>query len=864
MPSSRTYPRGTAAYNARGMTTVARHTHGPSTHGHAPAPDALVERVDLLRLDAARRLEPERQAEMGQFMTSLAVARLMASMFEAKGRSLRLLDPGAGVGSLSAAWVAAICAREKPPREISLVAYEVDAHMLEGLHTTVAACHAHCERARIGFSSEVREEDFIAAGVHALRGGLFPTEPERFDCAILNPPYRKINTDSRTRRLVESLGVEATNLYAAFLWIATGFLKPGGEMVAITPRSFCNGPYFRSFRKSFLDSMALRRIHSFESRDRAFSEDEVLQENLIFHAAKAPAQQGKVVVSSSLGPEDDWPSWQEVEFDRVVRTDDPERFIHIPADALSEALAARMEQFQTKLDELGIEVSTGRVVDFRATESLRAQPGPHTAPLIYPSHIVAGYVEWPRNGGKKPNAIAVSHATEELLVPHGFYTLVKRFSSKEERRRIVAAIYDPARLPASDVAFENHLNYFHARGCPLSQDLARGLAAFLNSTLVDCSFREWSGHTQVNASDLRRLLYPTRAQLEALGSTIGPTFPAQDEIDYRLEEDLLAMPSLKRSPDPIRAKKRRREALAILKALGFPRQQQNDRSSLTLLALLDLKPKTPWAEAQNPMRGITQMMKFFEAHYGKVYAPNSRETVRRQTVHQFVQAGLALIINPDDPKRPTNSGQTVYQIEPSALVLIQSFDTPVWDLALRTYLSSVDTLQRRYAQEREMQRIPLALPTGETITLTPGGQNVLVERIIHEFCPLFTPGARPLYVGDTGDKFAFFDGAGLAELGLTFDLHSKMPDVVVHDQARGWLVLIEAVTSHGPVDAKRRLELQQLFKDAKVACVYVTAFLTRKDLVGYLNDIAWETEVWVAETPTHLIHFNGERFLGPA
>jgi hypothetical protein len=256
------------------------------------------------------------------------------------------------------------------------------------------------------------------------------------------------------------------------------------------------------------------------------------------------------------------------------------------------------------------------------------------------------------------------------------------------------------------------------------------------------------------------------------------------------------------------------------------------------------------------------MMKFFEAHYGKVYAPNSRETVRRQTVHQFVDAGLALI-NPDNPERPTNSGQTVYQIEPRALALLKAFGTPEWDKALRTYLSSVETLQRHYAKEREMQRIPLALPSGKTISLTPGGQNVLVKKIIDDFCPLFTPGAKPIYVGDTGEKFAYFDKEALSALGVTLDPHSKIPDVVVH-HAKGWLVLIEAVTTHGPVDPKRRFELQQLFKSAKAGCVYVTAFLTRKDLVGYLNDIAWETEVWVAEAPTHLIHFNGERFLGPA
>jgi adenine-specific DNA-methyltransferase len=776
---------------------------------------------------------------------------------------VRLLDPGAGIGSLSAAWVARMCARTSPPRELSVVAYEVDPHLIDDLHTTLAACKVHCARAGIAFASTVRHEDFIAAGAGALRGGLFPVTSETFDCTILNPPYRKIHTDSQARRLLETIGVEATNLYVAFLWIAAGLLKPGGELVAITPRSFCNGPYFRSFRKRFLDVLALRRIHSFERRDRAFSDDEVLQENVVLHGAKTPARQGPVVVSSSAGPEDDCPVWHEVAFDRVVRPADSERFIHIPADGLSEALAARMEQFRTPLHELGLEVSTGRVVDFRVSEALRDRPGPGTVPLIYPGHMLAGYVAWPRNGGKKPNALAVSDATEDLLVPRGFYVLVKRFSSKEERRRIVAAVCDPAHLPESDVAFENHLNYFHARGRPLTQDLARGLTAFLNSTLVDCHFREWSGHTQVNASDLRRLLYPTRARLEALGAAIGDSFPDQDEIDRHLEEDLLDMPSLKKSPDPIRAKKRVREALAILKALGFPKGQQNERSALSLLALLDVKPKSQWADARNPLRGITQMMKFFEQHYGKAYAPNSRETVRRQTVHQFVQAGLA-VVNPDNPARPTNSGQTVYQIAPGALALLKSSGTPAWAPALKTYLTSVDTLQRRYAQEREMQRIPLALPSGKAITLTPGGQNVLVKRIIDDFCPLFTPGAKLLYVGDTGEKFAYFDTEALSVLGVELDTHGKMPDVVVHDEARGWLVLIEAVTTHGPVDPKRRFELQQLFKDAQAGCVYVTAFMTRKALVAYLNEIAWETEVWVAESPTHLIHFNGERFLGPA
>ncbi len=828
----------------------------------AALPETLVERVDLFRLDASRSLDPKRQGEMGQFMTPAPVATLMASMFKAQRGSVRLLDAGAGVGSLSAAWVAEMCARKERPDEISVTTYELDPLLVERLRSTLDTCHLHCEHADVRFRSELLQEDFIEAGVTALRGGLFAAPPEPFDCAILNPPYRKINSDSRTRRLLALLGAETTNLYTAFITLVVGLLKPEGELVAITPRSFCNGPYFRPFRTRLLETMALLRIHSFEARNRAFSEDEVLQENVIVHAKKTPARQGSVVVSSSLGPGDECPTWREVDFAEIVRPDDPDRFIHIPVDTLSQAVSARMEQFQTPLHQLGIEVSTGRVVDFRASDFLRAQPGPNSVPLIYPGHITKGYVQWPKNGGKKPNALAIAPATEELVVPQGFYVLVKRFTSKEERRRIVAAVYDPSRLPQSDVAFENHLNYFHAHGRPLSPKLAKGLAAFLNSSLVDSYFRDWSGHTQVNASDLRRLRYPSQQQLERLGTKITHAFPDQDELDHRLEEDFLDMPSLKKMPDPIRAKKRIQQALSILKDLGLPRQQQNERSALTLLALLDLKPRTTWPRAGRPLCGITEMMGFFSKHYGKLYAPNTRETVRRQTVHQFVQAGLALL-NPDEPTRPTNSQDTVYQIETRAHKLLKSYGTKTWDRALRTYLTSVDTLTRRYALEREMDRIPLALAPGKTITLSPGGQNTLVKQIIEEFCTRFTPGAKPIYVGDTAQKWAYFDNRALKALGVRIEAHGKMPDVVVHHKSKGWLVLVEAVTSHGPVNPKRHHELKQLFEGSKAGPVFVTAFQTRRDLTRYLGDIAWETEVWVAETPTHLIHFNGERFLGP-
>ena len=454
------------------------------------------------------------------------------------------------------------------------------------------------------------------------------------------------------RHALQRIGVEAGNLYTAFLGIVTRLLVEDGELVAITPRSFCNGPYFRQFRQDFVKRMRLDHIHVFEKRDQAFKDDEVLQENVIFHATRGGTRDHPVVIASSATAEDMGATVRHVPYDQVVRPDDPEGFIHLTTDGIDEAIAARMRGLPARLEELGVQVSTGRVVDFRALDFLRREPGPGSVPLIYPGHLKDGRVVWPRPRFSKANAIRDTSASRVLLVPAGVYVLVKRFSAKEEPRRVVAVIFDPDEVPGARVGFENHLNYFHEAGHGLPRDLALGLAAFLDSTLVDEYFRQFNGHTQVNATDLRSLQYPSRDALARLGRRIPEGLPAQDELDAMVQEELF--PMAEHDIDPVRAKKKIDDALQVLKHLGLPRAQQNERSALTLLALLDLKPGGTWAKAGSPLRGITAMMEFFEAEYGKRYAPNTRETVRRQTVHQFVQAGL-VVQNPDEPRRPTNS-----------------------------------------------------------------------------------------------------------------------------------------------------------------------------------------------------------------
>lgn len=305
-----------------------------------------------------------------------------------------------------------------------------------------------------------------------------------------------------------------------------------------------------------------------------------------------------------------------------------------------------------------------------------------------------------------------------------------------------------------------------------------------------------------------------------------------------------------------------KNALKILVSLGLPRAQQNERSALCLLSLLNLTPKKKWTEASNPLMGITPIMDWIRDHYRKTYAPNTRETVRRQTMHQFVAAGIVLY-NPDKPDRPVNSPAAVYQIEPAALTLLRSFDTRAWHKNLTAYLVERQTLVARYARERKQNLIPVQIAPGQKINLSPGEHSELIRAIIENFAPRFVPGAELIYAGDTGEKWGYFDAVLLAKLGVNVDTHGKMPDVVLFDSKRKWLVLVESVTSHGPVDGKRHAELAKLFADSNAGLVYVTAFPTRAIMSRYLGEIAWETEVWVADAPSHLIHFNGERFLGP-
>lgn len=306
-----------------------------------------------------------------------------------------------------------------------------------------------------------------------------------------------------------------------------------------------------------------------------------------------------------------------------------------------------------------------------------------------------------------------------------------------------------------------------------------------------------------------------------------------------------------------------RDALRILTGVGMPGAQQNERSALCLLALCGIRRGDPWADASAPLMGITPIMEFAaEHHRKKPYAPNTRETIRRQTMHQFCEGGIALY-NPDKPGRPVNSPTAVYQISPEALALVRTFGTEKWDKALNLFREQRHSLAEQYSMERQMRQVPLQVAPGKTVRLSPGEHSVLIRQIVEVFGARYAPGGKLIYAGDTGNKWAYYDQQALADLGVTVDSHGKMPDVVIHMADNNWLLLCESVTSHGPVDSKRHEELRKLFAGCSAGLVFVTAFPTRATMARYLAAIGWETEVWCAESPSHLIHFNGERFLGP-
>lgn len=480
-------------------------------------------------------LSVKHRSAHGQFFTPRAAAGFLAGLLDLPAAGVfRVLDPGAGVGSLSAAVVARVV-KERPELDVEITAFELDDALMPHLRATLDACVALADRHGCRVSFEARQANFVEYAT----GWLFE-EPKKFDAVIANPPYKKVSTSSPERVAAESRGLRASNLYTIFTGLAADLLADRGQISLIVPRSWANGPYHEPFRRYLLDRVSLDFLHVYEQRGNVFADTEVLQENVVVHVVRRP-QVEVVTLSISIGGDDERVE-RMVPVGEILRPGDPHMFVRIPVDARATRIAEQMTELPATLADLDLEVSTGRVVDFRAKDHLRQEMAPGAVPLIYPGHLRDGRILWPLPGSKKPNALHRCDDTEPLMLPNETFVLVKRFTAKEERRRVVAAVCGPDDLPGDTVAYENHLNVYHRRCGGLPLLLALGLSAFLNCTLVDDYVRSFSGHTQINATDLRQLRYPRVGELVRLGAALSAqSWPGQCELDAMVADYLPAV-----------------------------------------------------------------------------------------------------------------------------------------------------------------------------------------------------------------------------------------------------------------------------------------------------------------------------------
>lgn len=470
----------------------------------------MLTKIDSIRIEATKELDQKNRSKLGQFLTPSNVASFISSFFgESKYPHIELLDAGAGVGSLTASYLERQLEGAEKVNSIHITTYEIDQLLAQYLKANLSSYNSVSNQSKLTLSFDFIVDDFIKNATSIIKS---KTE-SRFTHAILNPPYKKINSNSVHRHLLSSVGIETVNLYSGFVALSLLLLKEGGELVAIIPRSFCNGNYYKPFRELLIKESSINRIHLFNARNIAFKEDNVLQENVIIYLTKGK-NQGAVTISHSTDVNLSDLNEKSYDFEEIVKPSDSEFFIHIPQ--LEKNILGDSTVAVSNLTDLDLKISTGPVVDFRVKDHIFMNPQPSSVPLLYPSHFNGKDIGWPKEG-KKPNAIALNDSTKKMLYPNGFYTVVKRFSSKEEKQRIVARVINPNKLDSSFIGIENHLNVFHFNKQGIEENLAYGLAAYLNSTYVDIHFRSFNGHTQVNATDLKQMKYPKREILIELG-----------------------------------------------------------------------------------------------------------------------------------------------------------------------------------------------------------------------------------------------------------------------------------------------------------------------------------------------------------
>jgi adenine-specific DNA-methyltransferase len=842
-----------------------------------------MESLDLVTYayEQGRRVLEKREAnvlkEQGQFLTPPPVARYMAKQLGQIQDGATLLEPAIGSAVLVCAVIEQLIV-EKRPLEISIIAYETDKELCDVSGGVLHILSQEAEKIGIKINWQVFQEDFVLACLPDEQPSLFSSIESKqkiFSYVISNPPYFKLNAEDKRVKAVAGKLNGHTNIYTLFMALSAKLLSPQGKACFIVPRSFCSGVYFSEFRRDLLKAVTPLSVHLFQSRDNLFRDDDILQENVIFCFEKLPQPQqnrywaGHINVSSSKNEQslENGSVSRQVSFRHFLSDHDGLLLFRLPTGILDEQILEAADKWEGSLEKYGFQVSTGRVVAFRAKGLLKdqVQLDSGTAPLLWMQNVKPYEVEYPLLRFDKPQVISANDPS--LLMPNANYVLLRRFSAKEDKRRLVCAPFLGEKFNFEQVGFENHLNVIFKKRGTLSSSETIGLSAILNSAIIDRYFRIVNGNTQVNAAELRIMPIPPLEVIKNIGEKIQKMQVSTQEKIENIVFSTLWESNLLTEEFPMIQETRItmgkiEQAQEILETLGLPSAQQNEISALTLLTLAQLSENTPWKNAKTASLRVHDILVEIKRRYGREYAENSRETIRRKVLHQFEQAGI-VIRNIDDPERPTNSGLTNYVLSDLVLDIVRSYGTAKWKAKSKDFIDQQGRLLDVYQKAREQTKIPLQLGEGKTFKLSPGRHNKLEIAIVEEFGPRFAPGAKLIYLGDTAKKTLIFDESSFAKLGLPVSQHDKFPDVILYDQKKKWLFLIEAVTTHGPVSPKRQVELERLFEKCKAGIIYVTAFLDFTTYKKYANDIAWDTEVWIAEMPSHMIHFNGEKFLGP-
>ncbi|MGH2561193.1 MAG: Eco57I restriction-modification methylase domain-containing protein [Thermomicrobiales bacterium] len=493
---------------------------------------------------AASRIEAHR-IDHGLFLTPPAVADFMAKMIEPRAATMRLLDPAAGAGILMCAVLEHLVALPNRPTRIEFVAYEIDAELCTMLHRVLAHATTGAADHGVEVTATVHQQDFILANAQVLGGA----SREQFDAVIANPPYFKIGKNDPRAPQARAVVHGQPNIYGLFMAVSAALVKPGGDCVFITPRSFASGPYFKRFRQRFFHMARPVRTHVFGSRKEAFSRDDVLQENVILHAVRddrwrtKPDRHG-MTISTSAGITDLASRWERrADLADVLDPQDPDSVFRLPISPEDEAVLHLVDGWTGSPRAYGLEISTGPVVTFRVKKWLAGTQVDAAVPLLWMSHVRAMEIHWP-NGTSKPQYILSEEGSRRLLVPNRNYVVLRRFSAKEERRRLTAAPLLAATIPAPLIGLENHLNYIHRPGGSLTIDEAWGLAALFSSALFDRYFRCVSGNTQVGATELRAMPLPPIEDIIALGQRVQRQRAALATIDELVMEMTTGNPRL--------------------------------------------------------------------------------------------------------------------------------------------------------------------------------------------------------------------------------------------------------------------------------------------------------------------------------